>query len=132
MILLSEDVFNPGKYFHRAEGFYDIFISADFFSPFLFGYLALGCQHDDISVFKRWIGLDRAAHVVSIDFGHHDVEEQDVRPELFYFSERFSAVFCHRQCISFIFKEIGQRFSDVFVVVGYEDFFFVHIRGKSY
>src|ERR1700693_741508 len=116
---LGEDVY-------RTEGFYNIFVCADLFAEFLFSRLASGSQHNNIGVLKIGIVFDRAANVITVDLGHHDIKEQNIGTEFPDLLESVSTILSDLQQISFVSKEVGQCLPYILVVISYEDLLLFH------
>ena len=117
---------NPGEYFTGAEGFYDVFVRAEFFAKFLLGFLTFGTQHEDEGFFEVGVVLDGTAYLIAADLRHHDVEDKDIGRDLADFPECFSSVFCYPQGIPFVLEDRRESFPDILIIVRYQYFLLFH------
>jgi hypothetical protein len=124
--LFIQDIIYLCQYFHRAERFYDVFVSSDILAAFLLVYLSLGGKHNDVGLHEIRVVFDGAADVIAVDFRHYNIEEQDIGRHLLDFSERFSTISGQKQRITFILKEIGESCTDIFIIVRYKYFLLFH------
>ena len=65
------------KEFLDAEGFGNVIVSAQIQTPDDIFFLALGGQHDDGNI--QPVGANRPANLVTVQFGQHDVKEDQIR-----------------------------------------------------
>jgi hypothetical protein len=78
----SQELFHLVDEGLALERLRDVTIGADRAGARLVEGLECASEEQHRDVLQRWIGLDRLADLVAVSPRHHDVREDDIRPEL--------------------------------------------------
>lgn len=124
----SEHGLNPQHEFLRAERLADVVVAACFEALDAVCLLRLCCQENDRHLFEDWVGAEKSTDLDAAQFGHHDVENDQIRDEGPRHSQALDRVVQRLDEEALGLEVIGHQGGDIRFIIDDKDLLLFRLR----